>query len=456
MIRFILLSAAVVTLAGFARDVRGAWRAGAGQVVITPQGPLWMTGYASRMHPSTGVVYELHAKALALDDGSGRPAVLVTMDILGVPADVAARIAEKVRAQYAIPRDRLILSCSHTHGGPMLAEARRAIVGPRISPEEWEDVVRYTRWFEDRVVEAVGLAIKAQRPASVQLGRTKAEFAMNRRLKTEKGYVIGVNPEGPVDHEVPLLVVKEDDGQPRAIVFGYACHNTTCGGDIYTLHGDYAGYAQLELERRHPGALALFVEGCGGDANPAPRGTLDLARQHGTALAEAVSNAVRGELRPVSGPLKCACDTVPAAFAAPPAREALQAQSADKDMFKRWYAQEMLKVLDRDGRLPSDYPYVLSAWQFGKDLTLVAMSGEVVVDFDLRLKKELGADRLWVAGYCNDVFAYIPSRRVLEEGGYEASGAMLYYCQPGPFSPSVEDTIVAKIHNMVDTLRGGQ
>jgi hypothetical protein len=239
-----------------------------------------------------------------------------------------------------------------------------------------------------------------------------------------------------------------------AIVFGYACHNTTCGGDIYTLHGDYAGFAQIELEQHYPSAAAMFVQGCGADANPSPRGTLELARQHGNELAAAVSEAIKGHLRPVNGPLACACDTVPVAFAAPPTREDLQAQLTDKDVFRRWYAQEMLKALDRDGRLPSEYPYVASAWRFGRDLTLVALSGEVVVDYDLRLKKELGGDRLWVAGYCNDVFAYIPSRRVLEEGGYEAGGAMLYYIQPGPFAPSVEETIVAKVHALVAGLGG--
>jgi len=109
--------------------------------------------------------------------------------------------------------------------------------------------------------------------------------------------------------------------------------------------------------------------------------------------------------------------------------------------------------LDRDGRLPSEYPYPLQVWQFGQDVTLIAMAGEVVVDYALRLKRELGMEKVWVAGYSNDVFAYIPSLRVLREGGYEAEGAMLYYCQPGAFDPSVEETIVQKAHELVKRLR---
>jgi neutral ceramidase len=113
----------------------------------------------------------------------------------------------------------------------------------------------------------------------------------------------------------------------------------------------------------------------------------------------------------------------------------------------------MLKILDREGHLPSTYPYPLQVWRFGEGLTLIAMAGEVVVDYALRLKKELEPGPLWVAGYCNDVFAYIPSRRVLEEGGYEGGGAMIYYLQPGPFAPSIEETIVRKTHELVDRTR---
>ena len=114
----------------------------------------------------------------------------------------------------------------------------------------------------------------------------------------------------------------------------------------------------------------------------------------------------------------------------------------------------MLAILDRDGHLPYDYPYPVQAWQFGRDLTLVAMGGELLSDYALRLKKEAGSTRLWVAGYSNDVFAYIPSLRVLQEGGYEGGGAMLFYGQPGPWAPSVEETIVTKVHELMKRVGG--
>lgn len=428
------------------------WKAGVAKEKITPEKPIWMTGYGSRTHVSTGVIQDLYVKALALDDGSGRPAVLVTTDILGFPAQVSANIAEAAQKQFDLPRDRLVLNSSHTHCGPALAHPHRMLY-IRATPEELRDTDEYTRQLEAKVVATIGQAIKNFRPATVRFGHSDATFGINRRVKTDKGYVISVNPKGPVDHDVPFLAIEGEQNQLVAIVFGYACHNTTLGGDIYEFNGDYAGFAQAQLEKQHPQAVAMFVQGCGADANPNPRGKVEQAKEYGQSLAAAVEKAMGGSLASIGGPLKSSYQVFPVDFAPPPARDAWEVLAKSKDIYRRWQAQELLKVMDRDGKLPATYPYPLQVWQFGKDLTFIAMGGEVVVDYDLRFKKEFGADRLWVAGYSNDVFAYIPSRRVLEEGGYEAADAMIYYVQPGPFAPSIEETIVQHAHAMVKSLQ---
>jgi hypothetical protein len=426
--------------------VRQAWKAGLAQVTITPQKPLWMAGYASRTKVSEGVIQELYAKAMALEDHSGKRAVLVTSDLLGFPAAVSRNIAERVEKENRLERARLLLSSSHTHGGPVVDKMLRLMYP--MNSQQWADVETYTSELEDKIVKLVGAALKSLRPARLSFGHGEARFAMNRRARTNEEIVIGVNKEGPVDRDVPVLRVEDKHGKLRAVVFGYACHNTTAR-DFMQFHGDYAGFAQAWLESHHPGAKALFVAGCGGDANPYPRGTLELARQHGEELAAAVEKVLVRELPSVHGPLKTAYEEFPVTFAAPPGREELQAQLKSKDVYHQNWAQAMLETLDRDGHLPADYPYPLEIWQFGQDLTLIALGSEVVVDYDLRLKKELGAEKVWVAAYCNDVFAYIPSRRVLEEGGYEGGGAMVYYGQPGPFAPPIEETIVGKVHELI-------
>ena len=431
---------------------RQAWKAGLAQVIITPQKPLWMAGYASRTKPSEGVIQELYAKAFALEDHSGKRAVLVTSDLLGFPAAVSHDITSRVEKQYHLTRDQLLLSSSHTHGGPVLGKML-GLMYP-MNSQQWADVEAYTSDLEDKIVKLVGAALKSLRPARLSFGHGEAGFAMNRRARTKEEIAIGVNKEGPVDHDVPVLRVDDKHGKLRAFVFGYACHNTAAR-DLMQLHGDYAGFAEACLENHHPGAMALFIAGCGGDANPFPRGTIELARQHGEELAGAVEKLLVRGLQSVSGPLKSAYEEFPVAFAMPPGREELQAQLENKDVYHRNWAAAMLTVLNRDGHLPAEYPYPLEIWQFGQDLTLIALGSEVVVDYDLRLKKELGAEKLWVAAYCNDVFAYIPSLRVLEEGGYEGGGAMVYYGQPGPFAPTIEETIIGKIHNLVRRVRSG-
>jgi hypothetical protein len=240
----------------------------------------------------------------------------------------------------------------------------------------------------------------------------------------------------------------ESQGVTRALVFGYACHNTTLQAGWCRLHGDYAGVAQAVLERRHPGATALFVAGCGGDQNPKPRGTLELAEAHGTALADAVGEAAGRAGVAVAGNLGLAYGTVGLPFAVP-ARAEFEARRQDTDVYVRRHAERMLDVLDRGGRLPAAQSAPVQVWRFGDAFTLVAIGGEVVVDYALRLKSEHPGQRLWVAGYSNDVFGYLPSLRVLREGGYEGGGAMVYYGRPGPFTSEVEELVHGKVRALM-------
>ncbi|HZT30128.1 MAG TPA: neutral/alkaline non-lysosomal ceramidase N-terminal domain-containing protein [Bryobacteraceae bacterium] len=414
-------------------------------VDITPSKSIWMAGYAARKHSSEGALQPIHAKALALEDRSGRPAVLVTTDLLGLTAKVAGNIAERAEKQYHLTRDRLMFNSSHTHCGPVID--RMLAVAYDLTPQQWADIDDYTRALEDKIVGVIGAALNGMHPARLSFGHTQAGFAKNRRTSFD--------PNGPVDHDVPFLKIEDPKGNLRGVVFGYACHNTTIDANVCQFNGDYAGFAQADLERRFPGATAFFVEGCGADANPNPRGTVEHARTHGQDLAGAVAQALSGKLDAVGGPLATRFEHVTVEFATPPTRQELEARLQDKNPYIRRHAQAMLDILNRGGQLRTTYPYPIQVWQFGKDLTLVALGGEVVVDYALRLKRELGAARLWVAGYSNDVFAYIPSRRVLQEGGYEGGGAMIYYVEPGPFAPSVEETIISKTEEMVRSLTTG-
>jgi neutral ceramidase len=440
-----------------AQQQQPEWKAGLASSIITPEQPMWMAGYAARDKPSEGKVHDLRAKALALQDAEGTRLIIVTVDLLGIGRTMRDWLEKEANRRYELPPEALLLSASHTHCGPAVRETKYSIYGDTLyglSDEQIEQSKQYADALQDKLLKLIGQAIEDLAPAQLSYTHARAGFAMNRRSKIEQGYRISPNPDGPVDHDVPVLRVDTPDGKLRAILFGYACHCTTLS--FYQFCGDYAGFAQQYIEEAYPGTTALFVAGCGGDQNPYPRGgprTLDYCMQHGRALANGVEAALTPRARPVGGPIRAVLDTVTLDFAEPPSREQLEEQLKSENKYERRHAQTLLDELEQAGKIRTTYPYLVQVIEFGDDLTMIALAGEVVVDYSLRLKAELSGRPVWVAAYCNDVFGYLPSVRVLQEGGYEAGGAMLYTPLPGPFAPSVEKKVVDKVHELVRQVR---
>ena len=419
-------------------------RAGVGRVDITPRSPIWLSGYASRNHPSDGVHQSLWARALAIEAGSGTRVVIVTTDLIGLPAEVSDQVAARARQQFGIERSDLLLNSSHTHTGPVVWPGLATMFD--LPPGEETKLRDYAARLVDDLVAVIGKAVADLSPAVISYASGQTGFAMNRREPAANGVKIGINSSGPSDREVPVLKVAGLNGGIRAILFAYSCHNTTLTGDFYQISGDYAGFAEAKLENQYPGATALFMSLCGGDQNPNPRGTEELAAQHGLELAAEVRHVLEGRMRPVHGPLRAAYVVTSLPFAQQDSAvyEAdLKNPRATAATVRR--AMQMLKAIDA-GHPLRETPYPVQAIRFGKDLTLLALGGEVVVDYDLRAKREYRGESLIVAAYCNAVMCYIPSERVLREGGYEAVDNMIYYGQPGPFAPGVEAHVFDAIH----------
>jgi hypothetical protein len=221
--------------------------------------------------------------------------------------------------------------------------------------------------------------------------------------------------------------------------------------DGYKFSGDYAGFAQISIEKAHPGTQAMFVAGCGADQNPLPRRTVEIAQGYGDQLARSVQRVLSTPMTPISGPMSTAYTEIPLGYGELPSREKLEADTKSATLSVANRARTLLATIERLGHLPRDYPYPVQAWRLG-DLNWVFLGGEVVVDYSLRLKRNLGSSRTWVSAYCNDVMAYIPSRRVLKEGGYEGGGAMLYYGLPSPWAESVEEDVVGAVGRLIDSL----
>lgn len=448
---------AIATVGLTARQLAGAtpsWRAGTATVDITPDRSLWMAGFAARTQASQGVALPLHAKALALQAGDQRTAVLVTADLLGVTAKMTDRVASRLERRHRLRRADLLFNASHTHCGPVVDEQLSVAYG--LTPEQLADIRTYTTQVEDKLAAVIGEAVSRLAPVRLSYARDQADFAANRRT--------AFTPLGPVDHTVHVLRIDDANGRLRAVVFGYACHNTTLPATVVQYHGDYAGVAQATLEQRHAGATAMFVAGCGADANPMPRGTMELVNAHGTTLADSVDRALASSAASLAVSLRTGYGTVDLPFADDATRERWHSQLKIDPIYLERHAAVMKQLIDRDGRLPRAQPDPVQVWQFGSaqtrstraaagspppGFTLVALGGEVVVDYAIRLAREYPERRIWVAGYSNDVFGYVPSLRVLREGGYEGGDAMIYYARPGPFNDQVEELIISKVHQLI-------
>lgn len=450
MLRLMLINAMLIGCTVWSATADAGWQAGVATANITPAHSMWMSGYGGRDHPSEGKLTDLWAKALVLQDGDGDRVVSVTLDLVGIDRPTELAIRTRIESDYGIPLANSALLCSHTHTGPVVGSNLKAMYS--IDDEQWALVDAYAVKLIDDVVAAVGYAIDDLEPARLTWGTGETDFAVNRRnnrepdvpMLREQGLL-----KGPVDHDVPVLAVQCGD-RLKTVVCGYACHATVLS--FYQWSGDYPGFAQIALQEEHPGTTAMFWAGCGADQNPLPRRTPELAREYGQRLAAAVDKVLKGDMHVINGDLKTVYAEIDLNFASLPTREELEARLNSDDHFDVSFARHLLRKWDEDGGLSQTYPYPIQTWQLGDGPTWIKLGGEVVVDFSLRLKSELGPDNVWVAGYSNDVMAYIPSLRVLREGGYEGGGAMRYYGQPSPWGEDVEELIVAEVRRQVASL----
>ncbi len=451
-----------IILLGFeslgAAEPTAGWKAGVARVDTTPTAPVRMAGYASRSSPSQGVAHPLVAKALALSDAKGTTVVIVTCDIIAFRRPFTTRVTDRVNAKYGLPRENIVLFASHNHAGPAPAEPPDPARSDRPARDGSENNVAYTRDLEDKIVDVIGEALGKMEPVSLSYGIGRAHFALNRREPTAKGIKLGKNPAGPVDESVPILRAQKADGKPLAIVFGYACHNTTLRPDMMKIAADFAGYAQDRIEADFPGAVALFVTGCAGDADPHPFGTLEMAKDHGEELASAVKFVLDHPtwLMTLTGSLRTAFLETTIRFGGPTDRASHEKLLKDANQGRRRHAQRMIEAIDQGRPIRSEYPYyAVQAIALGDQLTMLALSGEVVVDYAIRLQKELGGEgkTLWVAAYANDVVGYIPSVRVLKEGGYEGGESFYGSTWPAPLADDIESIVVNAAHKVVDKVR---
>lgn len=416
---------------------------GVAQIDITPESPVRMYGYGARKTESEGIAGRLKAGALAIgsDEGEG-PAVLLTVDCGAVPADIRAEVLRSVQAKTPLKPDHFMLCNAHIHSGPDLKGMAD------MSGEQYEHLVRYKKQLTERLVQVVLRAISSRRPGQLAWAQGNVGFAANRRvLKDGKWSGFGAVPGAPVDHTLPLLRVTDSQGKLLAVVVNYACHNTTLRGNFKQIHGDWAQCAREFIEADHPGTVAMITIGCGADADPCPHGTVDLCRQHGRAMADEVKRLLAGPLKTLEPKITARMLPLEIAYHEPPPTEQL------RELAKKSYpVARLLKLREQGRKPPVAEDYQIASWVLGNDLAMVFLPHEVVVDYAIRMKREMDGSRLWINAYCNDVSNYVVSDRLINEGGYEVNNSLsakVSYGQPNRVQPSMEELIVNQVKAML-------
>jgi len=453
MRRRLLLLPAIVAVVSWGQSApaqQSAWKVGTAKACITPDKPLWMSGYAARTGPAEGKLHDLWVKALALEAADGHKAVVVAADLLGIPRAMYDTICEELHEKCSLNRSQILLNCSHSHCTPVLADALFDIYP--LDDNHRTLIHEYSAQLEKTIVALVVEAFSGMEQATISAGESYAMFACNRRNNSEADVIAARKaeelPKGPSDRRVPVLAVRGANGELKAVLFGYACHCTTLANYLWS--GDYAGFAQIAVEEKHPQAQAMFTAGCGADQNPMPRGKIELCRQYGKLLAEAVEGVLDQPMEPVSPMLGTAFEFVDLKFGQQPTAEELEAATAGNDYRARW-AKRILGILQSGKLFAKTYRYPIQVWRLGGEYTLIAMGGEVVVDYSLIFTEKYGP-KTWVAGYSNDVMAYIPSHRIWNEGGYESGAFAVYGLPVLRWDESVEQKITHAVARLFGKL----
>lgn len=425
---------------------------GFARMEITPETPLRLSGYGNRAVVYAGVDEPLFVRAIAIKTPGQKICSLVSLDSIGFDAGFTDRITQQVKQKYGLSRDQLVICSTHSHAAPQPVEGLSNIFATLMTEAQRGDSQKYWNSVEQRIVQTIGRAIEDLQPGTMSMTTGKVGFAQNRRvLKNGKWTGFGVNPDGPVDHSLPVLTVTDSTGKLRGLLFNYACHCTTFGSDYNRLNGDWAGYAAKYIEEQQGDIVAICTIGCGADQNPV-RGKKDVAKDlaigHGRAIAVEVARLLKQPMQPITAEMKTAYGVANLPFDAFSELELKQALKSARPQVQR-HAEQMLAVYQQQGELPQSYPAPVQVWKFGRQLTMIFLGGEVVVDYALRLKKELNSEAVWVTAYANDIFGYVASERMRAEGGYEYDFSMIYYNQPGPWDKGTEEILIRRIHELV-------
>lgn len=401
----------------------GALRVGIATADITPEGSVWMAGFAARKKPSEGVYKPITASCAVFDNGVTRLAFMA-LDLCKIEETPYLMDLRAAAQAAGIAPQHVMINFSHTHSGPDLYHKENAA---------------YAALFKARTDPLFAAAVADLQPAILDYAVGSCTMAVYRRRLGKDGRYVGwgAEPHKPIDPDVPVLRITSPEGKVRAVLFGYACHPSTMGDQ--RVGPDYVGYARDWLAAAYPGCVPVFFQGCGADI----KSRYILANgSFGCVLLspEAMTTEFGHELG----------RAVVVALAAPgpvPAGRSQAAKEAVSAPVQLGGIVEQISVPDQRQPESKSHRMYTGAWRVG-DVYFFGSQCELGVKIGLRIKRELAGLRVWTDGYTHWGGGYILDAASYAEGGYEIKNSAV--------SPATEEILVGNAIRYVRELEAGR
>lgn len=433
---------------------------------MTPDKPVFLAGFGARTHKSEGVLDGLYVKTVLLS--ANRNLLIVAFDALGADRGFVQGIKEALRERFGFAEAEVLLQFSHTHASLHLTgekpEWRRGNYS--LGQDDWptdssmidytEDVAYY-RDLREKIVEMTEQCFAELRPGRLELATGRSAAAVSRRLMTSSGLQFAPAPEAEIDDSLSVLTLTDDGGRLEAVLFSVGCHPTSMGPDNYRLSSEFVGHACRRLEEAYPQATAVFLQGCAADLKP--RHSADEARfksctseemqAAGDELAGEVADVLRqGTFAVLDGPFRAELSDLELSVGETDEPMMQSLLAGEKGEFYRRAALRTVEA-ERRGVVRTKLPLYVQVWELSPGAAIVALESEIPTGYALRLRRDHPERSLVVLGYSNGVYSYIPTRRILEEGGYEADHPFTIGFK-SRFAWETEERIVGEIRRLLE------
>ena len=406
---------------------------------ITPAWPVNMGGYAFRTEKSKGVYEEIYSRCFLLDDGNGRT-LIVALDIVGLDREFVSKVKNKIEKAFGLKSEDILIHCTHSHSGPSTFPFPTFFSKPE---------KEYMDYLDQKIMVSVEKCMASTREGEVFVGSGETFIGMNRRWKTETGYMLKPNEKGSVDRNLTVLTVKNRRKEIEVVLFSCACHPTVMSYENLMISADYPGAACKYIEMLFPGCTAVFIQGAGADINPAVV-TADRAYRKryfsdvefmGRIIANDVANIVRLGMENICISLMNMLENI-----------SLPLDEFSENIFndmlingnetQKEYAANIFRFMESKEKPAREVDFQVGIYQLSPKFRIAALEGEICHGYGAGIRSLFGKGMTLVSGYSNGIISYIPTRKILMEGGYEAIANCSTYGLPACFEGNVEEVIL--------------